>query len=105
MSHTSTASREPAPPGRRRTTTGMWAVIAVLLAIGIVVPLLVGLYDREEPSLGGFPFYYWFQFAMIPVVSVLTYTAFKLSQRATEKDRSVFGLPSEPGERTGGEHR
>jgi hypothetical protein len=42
---------------------------------------------------------------MIPVVSILTYTAFKLSQRATEKDRSVFGLPPEPGERTGGEHR
>jgi hypothetical protein len=83
----------------------MWVAVALLLGIGILVPLLVGLYDREEPSLGGFPFYYWFQFAMIPVVSLMTYTAFRLSQRATEKDRTTFGLPAEPGEHRDGGSR
>jgi uncharacterized membrane protein len=79
---------------RRRTGT-TWAVIRVLLLVGIVVPLLVPLYARETPALFGFPFYYWFQFLMIPVVSVLTYTAFRLSLRATEKDRRAFGLPTD----------
>jgi hypothetical protein len=71
-------------------------VVAVLLGIGIVVPLLVGLYDRETPTLWGFPFFYWFQFAMIPVVSLLTFVAFRLSLSATAKDRPTFGLPAEP---------
>jgi membrane protein implicated in regulation of membrane protease activity len=69
-------------------------VVAVLLAIGIVVPLLVPVYARTTPTLFGFPFYFWFQFALIPVVSALTYAAFRLSLRATEKDRGALGLPS-----------
>ena len=71
----------------RRRTTGAWVVVAVLLAIGIVVPLVVPLYARTTPTLWGFPFYHWFQFALIPVVSVLTFAAFKVSESATRKDR------------------
>jgi membrane protein implicated in regulation of membrane protease activity len=84
---------QPAAPPRR--TGGAWAFVAILLAVGIIVPLLVPLYDSETPTLIGFPFFFWFQFALIPVVSVLTYTAFRLSLRATEKDRPAFGLPAE----------
>jgi hypothetical protein len=92
MSVPSTPTERP-PHGR---ATGAWVVVAVLLGIGIVVPLLVPLYDSETPTLWGFPFYYWFQFALIPVVSVLTYIAFRISLSATRKDRQVFGLPPEP---------
>ena len=95
MSDGSAASeRRPAPPGRR--TTGAWVVVAVLLGLGIVVPLLVPLYDSEDPALWGFPFYYWFQFLLIPIVSLMTYAAFRLSLRATREDRTRFGLPAEP---------
>jgi hypothetical protein len=86
-------------PNARRPG-GAWAVVAVLLAVGIVLPLLVGLYDSIDPRLGGFPFYYWFQFLLIPVVSLLTFIAFRLSLRATQKDRPTFGLPAEPGDDT-----
>ena len=79
-------------------------MIALLLGVGIVVPLMVGLYDSETPALFGFPFFYWFQFAMIPVVSLFTFIAFRLSLRATEQDRPTFGLPPEPGT-DGGEQR
>jgi hypothetical protein len=68
----------------------------VLLGLGIVVPLLVRLYDSETPALFGFPFYYWFQFAMIPVVSLFTFIAFRLSLRATAQERPLYGLPPEP---------
>ena len=60
------------------------------------------LYAKETPALFGFPFFYWFQFLMIPIVSALTYTAFRLSLRATEKDRRVFGLPADRVRRTAG---
>ena len=78
--------------GQGRSPNGTWVVVGVLLAIGIIVPLLVGIYDKADPTLLGFPFYYWFQFALIPVVSILTYIAFKLSERATVADRERAGL-------------
>lgn len=94
------SERRPGAP--RRRATGAWGVVAALLGVGIVLPLLVGLYDSESPTLWGFPFFYWFQFALIPVVSLFTYVAFRLSLRATAHDREAIGLPAEPtGDREG----
>jgi membrane protein implicated in regulation of membrane protease activity len=70
-------------------TKPIWIVVGLLLAVGIVVPLLVWLYDTETPALGGFPFFFWFQFLLIPIVSGLTYVAFRLSQTATARDREA----------------
>jgi len=70
--------------------------VGVLLAVGIVVPLLVPIYDSVDPRLFGFPFFYWFQFLLIPVVSVLTYIAFRLSLKGTAKERESVGLPPHP---------
>jgi len=90
------SSATDGPPSTRRPTTGAWTVVGVLLGIGIVVPLLVFLYDMEEPTLGGFPFFFWFQFMLIPIVSALTWTAFKISEKALVKDREAHGLPGHP---------
>ena len=73
-------------------TRPIWVIVALLLLVGTIVPLLVGTYDSEKPTLLGFPFYYWFQFLLIPVVSTLTYIAFKLSESATERDRRARGI-------------
>lgn len=100
MSERNPASERPGSPPRRRPT-GAWAVIAALLGVSIVVPLLVFLYDSETPALFGFPFFYWFQFAMIPVVSLFTSIAFRLSLRATAQERPAYGLPPEPGTNEG----
>lgn len=94
MSSTDQARGEGGGGGRR--ATGTWVAVAVLLGIGIVVPLCVFLYDSVTPTLWGFPFYYWFQFAMIPVVSILTFVAFQLSLAATRRDREQLGMPAEP---------
>jgi len=74
----------------------------LLLAVGIVVPLLVGTYDSETPRLGGFPFFFWYQFLLIPIVSALTYVAFRLSESATKRDRRARGLPEQPAEQSKG---
>jgi uncharacterized membrane protein len=94
MSHVGPAPERPTSPAPRRTNAA-WTVVGVLLAIGIVVPLLVFIYDQEDPTLWGFPFYYWFQFLLIPIVSALTYTAFKISEKALAKDREDVGLYSQ----------
>ncbi|GAA1952299.1 hypothetical protein GCM10009798_09450 [Nocardioides panacihumi] len=59
----------------------------------IVVPLLVGLYAKEDPTLWGFPFYYWFQFLLIPCAAAFTVTAYYLAKEAVRRDRAAKGLP------------
>ncbi|HET6627925.1 MAG TPA: DUF3311 domain-containing protein [Nocardioidaceae bacterium] len=47
------------------STRPLWLIVSLLLLVAIVLPLLVGIYDKEEPTLFGFPFYYWFQFLLV----------------------------------------
>ena len=65
-----------------------WSLVLVLLAPAVVLPLLVGVYDRADPELFGFPFYYWFQFALIPLAAILTTAAFRLTQGEQPPARS-----------------
>ncbi|MCP2322989.1 hypothetical protein HDA40_001496 [Hamadaea flava] len=46
------------PPRLRPRNRAEW-----LLTIPIVVPLLIPLYNRVDPTLWGVPFFYWFQIA------------------------------------------
>jgi membrane protein implicated in regulation of membrane protease activity len=77
--------REPAPdprPGRRPLPVGVAVAALVLLAVPVVVLLIVPLYARSAPELWGFPFFYWFQMAMVVAASILTYIAYALVQNA-----------------------
>jgi hypothetical protein len=77
------SQESPAPA--RRPSTGLWAVILVVLLPAVVIPLWVPLYDKTDPTLWGFPFFYWFQFAMILMSAVLTLLAFALSRVADRR--------------------
>jgi hypothetical protein len=83
---------------RRRShlLSGSWLVILLVLAPAVVVPLWVPLYDREDPELFGFPFFFWFQFAVILGAVVLTASAYVLARSADRADRVAHGLPPEP---------
>lgn len=63
-------------PVRRGPGRGVLAVL--LLAVPIVLSLLVWTYAREDPNLGGIPFFFWYQFALIPVSAVCTLIAYRL---------------------------
>nr|WP_210339566.1 DUF3311 domain-containing protein [Ensifer sp. ENS08] len=39
--------------------------------------LIVPLYNFQEPMLLGFPFFYWYQFAWVPLTSLLTYVVYR----------------------------
>jgi hypothetical protein len=61
---------------------GLLVLAGILLAVPIVALLWVGSYDRIEPKLGAFPFFFWYQFAWVFLCSVFTWTAYKLVQAA-----------------------
>ena len=86
-------SRPPASPSR-----GLWILITLLLIPPVVLPLWVPLYNRTEPELNGWPFFYWFQMALIPVATLLTVIAFALSRIADRRDREARG-PTRDGAR------
>jgi len=65
-----------------------WVLITLLLAPAVVVPLLVPLYDSNDPELFGFPFYFWFQMACIPAAVMLTVIAFNLAKRDRAETRA-----------------
>ena len=86
---------------RRESRPAVWAVIAVLLAAVLVGTLWVPFYNRTTPTLGGWPFYYWYQLAWIPVVALISWCAYLLSRHA----RPGTGAADPPGpgpEATGG---
>ena len=87
----STTHREPARASAP-SSRGRWALIVLLLLPAIVVPLLVPFYDRVDPELAGFPFFFWFQLALIPVAVVLTAVAYRLST-ADRRDREARREP------------
>jgi Protein of unknown function (DUF3311) len=40
------------------------------------------LYATEDPELFGFPFFYWYQFAWVPLTAGLTYLVYRKARPA-----------------------
>ncbi len=49
----------------------------VLLLVPYVGLLWVPFYAREDPALWGFPFFYWYQFAWVPLTALLTWIVYR----------------------------
>ncbi len=88
-------SRTPASPSRGRSR-GLWIAIVVTLVPAIVIPLWVPLYDKVDPRLNGWPFFFWFQMAMILFATACTVVAFTLSRIADRKDREARDRARDP---------
>jgi hypothetical protein len=64
---------EPTPP---RRSPFAWAVAAVLLLIAVAATLIVPIYARITPKLGAFPFFYWYQLILVPVIAILSWLSY-----------------------------
>jgi hypothetical protein len=49
----------------------------LILLLPFVGLLWVPFYNFTEPSLFGFPFFYWYQLLWVPISSVLTYLVYR----------------------------
>jgi hypothetical protein len=57
----------------------------ILLLLPFIGLLLPPLYNMEEPRLFGFPFFYWYQFAWVPLTSLLIWIVYKHEQKKGEE--------------------
>lgn len=54
---------EAGPPAVPALKTSAWNLLLLVPLLVLVTPL----YNRLTPELFGLPFYYWFQFACVPL--------------------------------------
>lgn len=55
--------------GAARRKRGWWYLLFVIQVAAVIWP---PLYNRVEPTLGGIPFFYWYQLLWIMIGAVLT---------------------------------
>jgi hypothetical protein len=58
---------------RPKTGAAMW----ILLLLPFIGLLWVPFYNFLEPALFGFPFFYWYQLAWVPISSVLIWLVYR----------------------------
>jgi Protein of unknown function (DUF3311) len=61
---------QPQPRSRAR----FWYLLLLAPFVGL---LWVPLYADTDPELFGFPFFYWYQLAWVPVTAALTWIVYK----------------------------
>ena len=62
----------------RRRPSRWWYVLLVPPFLGLLYP---PLYASHDPELFGFPFFYWYQFAWVPVTALLTWVVCRALRR------------------------
>jgi hypothetical protein len=51
--------------------------LRLLLLLPFIGLLSVPFFNTEEPALFGFPFFYWYLFAWVPVTSLLIWIVYR----------------------------
>ncbi len=55
--------------------------MAFLLLLPFVGLLWLPFYNRAAPDLLGFPFFYWYQLAWVPLSSLITFIVWRATRR------------------------
>jgi hypothetical protein len=79
---TSAAATDPAP-ARPAFHFRAWNLLLLVPLISLITPL----FNMDGPRLGGLPFFYWFQMAVIPL-GILCTLAVHLITRHVDEERT-----------------
>lgn len=85
------------PSGPARRPTWAWALATILLLVAVLGTLIVPIYARTTPTLGSFPFFYWYQLIWVPVVAILSWLAFLLTRPARGSGGGKQPAPADQG--------
>jgi hypothetical protein len=61
----------------RRSHRG-WYWLLLIPLIGTLIP---PLYNHEDPTLAGIPFFYWYQLLWVPLSVLVTWTVYRRTRR------------------------
>ena len=56
----------------KASTPWVWLLLLPYIAL-----LWLPFYNDKAPALAGFPFFYWYQFAWVPLTSLLIYLVYR----------------------------
>ncbi|MDH2444486.1 DUF3311 domain-containing protein [Amnibacterium sp. CER49] len=69
-----------------------YVIVGVLLAIGIIAPLLVPTYARTDPTLAGIPFFYWYQMLWVLLDTGLLAICYFIIRAEDRRRRAAVGV-------------
>jgi Protein of unknown function (DUF3311) len=64
--------------GGARRENRAWYLLLLLPLAGTLVP---PLYNTEDPTLGGIPFFYWYQLLWVPLSVLATWVVYRKTRR------------------------
>jgi uncharacterized membrane protein len=73
-----------------------------LLVVPIVVPLLVPLYNKVDPTLFGWPLFYWLQLAFVAVGVLTTSIVYRMTRRSASDRQAARDAIARDTNRDGG---
>jgi hypothetical protein len=68
-----------------------WGTVTVLLVAAVAAALWVPIYSRTRPKLGAFPFFYWYQLVLVPVVAAVCWICYLLLRTRPSRDDEFGG--------------
>ena len=80
---------QSAPP---RKNPARWGTVTVLLLVALGGALWVPIYAHSDPKLGSFPFFYWYQLVLVPVVAVVCWICYLLVSPTAPPPPARHGL-------------
>jgi uncharacterized membrane protein len=95
----SSADAPPAGVTPRRSDRSPWNW---LLVVPIVVPLLVPLYNKVDPTLFGWPLFYWLQLAFVALGVVTTVIVYRMTRRSASDQQAARDAIARDTNRDGG---
>jgi Protein of unknown function (DUF3311) len=69
---------------RMRPVRRVWYLLLLLPFAATLVP---PVYAREEPSIGGWPFFYWWQFAWVVITAIIVAVVYRVTTERVPADR------------------
>jgi hypothetical protein len=74
---------------QRQTGSRWWYLLLLVPIVGL---LAVPIYAHEDPELFGFPFFYWYQLAWVPLSVAITFLVYTRTRtRGAPPDRDPPG--------------
>lgn len=79
----------PDAPTRGPARPAPYIAAGVLIAIAIVMPLCVPLYAHMNPTLGGIPFFYWYQMMWVILDAILVSISYFIVKKEDDRRRAA----------------